>query len=1321
MFKLVVWILTCLVVAVCVPSAWCQQWTESFESGLGNAKPYHRDDARADLEIASGDPAEGKQFLRASLPGKRKLEGVNVTATALGGGRLATVTAKVRGSGQIWLCLISANGWLYAPGTVSLADQWQTISLSKSLMVRDRTLGIHFLSRDIQQGAVFEVDDVQVTLADPPKVFDAQVGPWRLEAEEFTLRRSYVAQDESASGGRSVGSGQYCRLVQMPFPRTSRPVTVYLRVKAGSGDEEYRLITTQGGNTQFLGSARPKPGRHWQWVRFTAVHAGEVGDQFDIDFRQAKGAVETVAIDSVVIATRDDLDDTTLDRAPELFSRHPLTLVSRTESPPKLDGIPDDPCWENTAACTGFVGVRSLAPAQSATTVRLCYDARNLYALFVCDEPILSVAQQRRHEFAAKVTDRDGDVFHDDSVIMLLDPANTGKQVLDFTINSLGTIADARCAGPDLWESRDIAWNSSAHAAGTTGDGVWNVEVAIPFADLAAQPPAIGDAWQACLGRIARARNENTSWNTSNRGFHDPRSFGALVFAGPAPGVALDAPTSLQLGKNPVVATITPREGQPASVYVVSSVGTSTGTAHSYQFAEAQDAPTKAVASLEVNEEAELQVAHGILDAATLRPLYLTPVLSRTVKSTVATVTLACDGPYELLLNDELLGRGLQANEVEIRAPLQKGANVFALRLRNGAAAVNIEAPGLESRSVNWKMSFGDKTDATSPTTDDSTWETATKVGKHPKLGEIVGRPGKPVLLRHTLLWEKTRIWPTPEPALYIARNSHQHLTVIADGLPKRKLIDWTVYLAVPREFEILGSTGYYGNVDYQPSFLCTQLGERTVGGRKMQVARIVANKPIMTGRHYIFSLFNAFVRTREGLAERTEQADPRSGTVPFTLAEGEKTAFVYWTEANDGTVVEPRQTIPVRLLPPLKGKQPKKLVWQLWGSFFGNMNNHAMREATLETARLAGLNDLVAGDLWTSENAPKYGIQHTMGLNFQAWSLNMKLYLAERPGERLIGNDGQPNDGYLCTALLLDESWCAVEARLQEKIEATRAHTMDYDYEYPPLTGPHSCYCPRCLAEFRDHAELDPDAKLDPVLIQDQYEQQWVDFMAHRVARLFRKFRDTIHRLAPGTKFSVYSGYQTPENPKRYGVNWNYVGEFQACDRAGCGYGRPVDAIPATIDGLRGIPALFGELVRPYDTKERIPAVPMTKARLLRRALDSTGGVLIYNRLPLDGRSWHAIAETTRLVATHEELFLAGNRTALSGCDEARVQVLGDGRTTLVCAMNGGNSNLDLRLLLPADAGGGREFYSGRSVTAGQTVSCTLPAGEAEVFVLSE
>ena len=286
------WGLACFVCAVCVPSAWCQEWAESFERGLGSAKPYHRDGSTAQLAIESDKPADGRQFLRAMLPGTRALEGVNVTATALSGGRVAIVTAKVRGRGRIWLCLISANGWLYSPDTVQLTDRWQTISLCKALMVSDKTLGIHFLGKDVQPDAIFELDDVRVTLAESPIVYDAEVGPRRFEAENFAQRHRDVTEDESASGGRTVSSGQYCRLMQMPFPRTSRPVTVYLRVNAGSRKEAYRLLTTQGGQTQVLSTAeeiacgaRPRraPGsrddrttngasptreEHWRWFRF---------------------------------------------------------------------------------------------------------------------------------------------------------------------------------------------------------------------------------------------------------------------------------------------------------------------------------------------------------------------------------------------------------------------------------------------------------------------------------------------------------------------------------------------------------------------------------------------------------------------------------------------------------------------------------------------------------------------------------------------------------------------------------------------------------------------------------------------------------------------------------------------------------------------------------------------------------------------------------------------------------------------------------------------------------------------------------------------
>src|SRR5690606_7878058 len=148
---------------------------------------------------------------------------------------------------------------------------------------------------------------------------------------------------------------------------------------------------------------------------------------------------------------------------------------------------------------------------------------------------------------------------------------------------------------------------------------------------------------------------------------------------------------------------------------------------------------------------------------------------------------------------------------------------------------------------------------------------------------------------------------------------------------------------------------------------------------------------------------------------------------------------------------------------------------------------------------------------------------------------------------------------------------------------------------EYPPLGSHamHSCYCPRCLAAFRTHAGLAESVKLDGPAISRDYPTEWTDFMALQCARLFRKMKESVHQIAPGTVFEVYSGYQNPDNPKLYGVDWRYVGQLRAADRATMGYGRPVAAIAATHEALGGIPALFGEILHPFAVRDTAPTQP--------------------------------------------------------------------------------------------------------------------------------
>ena len=87
--------------------------------------------------------------------------------------------------------------------------------------------------------------------------------------------------------------------------------------------------------------------------------------------------------------------------------------------------------------------------------------------------------------------------------------------------------------------------------------------------------------------------------------------------------------------------------------------------------------------------------------------------------------------------------------------------------------------------------------------------------------------------------------------------------------------------------------------------------------------------------------------------------------------------------------------------------------------------------------------------------------------------------------------------------------------------------------------------------------------------------------------------------------------------------------------------------------------------------------------------------------------------------MATHEDLFLTGERRAVAGQDPASVQVLTDGKASLLCVMNHQSKPATFAFSLPAELGGGVEFYSGEEVTAGQATEVELEPGETAVYVL--
>ncbi len=663
-----------------------------------------------------------------------------------------------------------------------------------------------------------------------------------------------------------------------------------------------------------------------------------------------------------------------------------------------------------------------------------------------------------------------------------------------------------------------------------------------------------------------------------------------------------------------------------------------------------------------------------------------------------ALVSLSTNGPFELIVNGRTVKRANQAKATDIKVSISAGVNDFILKLYEGTAAIRIKAPGIDMTGSGWKME-----DSRAPSGDRARWESTAKIADDPVLGPVVGKPKQFVTLHRTVLFKKTRVWPSPSPDFFLPENGTMRLNLIVDGITGRKLKNWTTYIAAPSEIVCLGSGAFYAqqNAD-QPLFTMTPLGKISVDGEQRDYYRIAADKPIDSSKIDVLKITQLFIRYNVSVRNQRKNLN-----------------IVYWSEADDGGVIEGRQVIPVKIIKPLNGRQPRKFIFELCGGYFHVLDNLQMRGEILKMAQLAGFNHILCNARWCSDNAAPRGMKNIQPLSFGPSSIDLTEYLKTHAEARLLQADGSYSPYYMCTSRLLGEGWPHAEASLKTVIEKIKPHVADYDYEYPPFTGPHSCYCPVCLDQFQKFAKLAPRQDLNPKMIREAFSAQWVDFMTWRAASIFSLLHKSIHRLWPGMKFSVYSGYQSPETAKRYGVDWNYVGELQAVDAAGCGYGRPLTAIKATIAALRGIPLVGGVIVTPYDINVADPPKELTPALILRQFLDSTGGMLAYSYMEMGGQSWLAASEVSRFVATHEDVLMTGSRFGLPGSDDAMVQAIRKDSTLLICVMNNKSKAERLSINSPINFTEGYEFYSREKVNSGGPITCALDPGEAKVYVV--
>jgi hypothetical protein len=140
------------------------------------------------------------------------------------------------------------------------------------------------------------------------------------------------------------------------------------------------------------------------------------------------------------------------------------------ETPPVLDGVLDDACWEQATHIEGFWRQTTDAPEYERTEAWICCDDSAIYVAFRCHDT-------EPEEIRCDQKKRQGSLWRDDVVEFWLDVTDDGQSFYSFWVNAAGTQWDRVPGGTN----EKIEWKGDWRAAAQTDEAGWSAEMAIPF------------------------------------------------------------------------------------------------------------------------------------------------------------------------------------------------------------------------------------------------------------------------------------------------------------------------------------------------------------------------------------------------------------------------------------------------------------------------------------------------------------------------------------------------------------------------------------------------------------------------------------------------------------------------------------------------------------------------------------------------------------------------------------------------------------------------------------------------------------------------
>ncbi len=192
--------------------------------------------------------------------------------------------------------------------------------------------------------------------------------------------------------------------------------------------------------------------------------------------------------------------------------------IDRTDI--RVDGRLDDAAWTNATALTlTQQSPHAGAPSPYTTTLRVVADRSNLYFGFTCTDP-------EPNRIAIHTMQRDGDMYGDDSVAIVLDTFGDQRTGYYFRVNAAGARDDGLISNPD---DIPLDWDGVWDARVTRTTTGWTAEIAIPVNTIRFDPKL--QSWGFNAERYVPRERQTLRWSgpTLDARLADFRRAGALA------------------------------------------------------------------------------------------------------------------------------------------------------------------------------------------------------------------------------------------------------------------------------------------------------------------------------------------------------------------------------------------------------------------------------------------------------------------------------------------------------------------------------------------------------------------------------------------------------------------------------------------------------------------------------------------------------------------------------------------------------------------------------------------------------------------------